>query len=189
MSARNWQVSEQNGWLHIGFGLPGHINHGPQHFTEFEIQRVLSFGLEKHQEVLYLLDVLSIDKVSVCLNNLDTSLLPKLDSGLLLVADAALLGIESQETEYVGSGMIEDHYEDYTFIVRFDRPEMYFRNTTKTNDWEPSQYGYEIPQDYQPKLLAEFKQYSPKSFVSSFDISDFKAWGQLHNHVRALNLS
>jgi hypothetical protein len=186
MKSREWIVTSDNGWLHVGYALRGHINHGPQHDTEFEIQKVLSFGSTARNGLLGALGAKSDSETNELLDNLKLSGLDAMDSLLLEHADAGLIGSESQTSEYVGSGMIEDHYTDYSCIVRFDNAEMSFRNTTQTNDWEPSKNEYEIEASQQTQLLKIYGQATRKSFFESFDISDFRAWNDLHKHIRAL---
>jgi hypothetical protein len=186
MKSREWIVTSENGWLHVGYALRGQINHGPQHDTQFEVQKVLSFGSTARNGLLGALGTKSDSEINELLENLKLSELDAIDSLLLKHADAGLIGSESQTSEYVGSGMIEDYYTDYSCIVRFDKAEMSFRNTDQTNDWEPSKYQYEIEPSQQDLLLQIYGQSSRKSFFEIFNISDFRAWNDLHNHVRSL---
>lgn len=184
---REWIVTSENGWLHVGYALRSHINHGPQHDTEFEIQKVLSFGSNAGNGLFEALGAKSATEANELLETLKLSELDEIDSLLLQHADAGLIGNESQTSEYMGSGMIEDHYTDYSCIVRFDKEEMSFRTTTQTNDWEPSKCDYEIETSQQDKLLEIYGKSSRKSFFEAFNISDFRAWNELHKHVRELS--
>jgi hypothetical protein len=187
MKSREWIVTIENGWLHVGYAVRGHINHGPQNDTEFETQKVLSFANTAKDKLLEALGTKSEIDTNELLEKLKLSELGEIDSLLLQHADAGLIGNESQTSEYMGSGMIEDHYTDYSCIVRFDKAEMSFRTTTQTNDWEPSKSDYEIETKQQDQLLEIYGKSSRKSFFEAFNISDFRAWNELHKHVRELS--
>ena len=160
------------------------MQHGPQHSTETRIDRVFSFGKTKTIEVLEMFGFETIDEFKAFAESLTKLEQERFDRQLGWLADAGLMGIQSQESEYVGSGMVEDYYLSRSWVVRFDRDEMIFKSTNQTNDWEPSVFELRIPWSAQRPLLDSLNYSSSREMFADFDRGSWEAWSALELKCR-----
>lgn len=185
--AREWIATKANGWLHVGWAIRESVHHGPQHDTEFEVQKVFSYKAAAASLLLEALGVQDADEVTAKLIKKSPDDLLDLDGLLITLADAGLLGIEMQTSEYVGSGMIEDNYDSYSLVMRFDGQTVQFTHVTQFNDENRSVTEYEVPVDAQTLLLSQFNgKTDRKQFFDSIDLFEFKTWHELHVQVREI---
>lgn len=183
---REWIATQAHGWLHVGWATRSNIHHGPQYETEFEVQKVLSYKAASAKAILAALGASNDDQAIQILSDSTPTDYARLDDLLVNLADTGLLGIESQTSEYVGSGMIEDHYDNYSLLVRFDEQIIHLTHVTRFNDDDSSISEYEIPIESHSTLLSQYGHVDKKLFFKSFNLSDFKAWHGLHEQIRAL---
>lgn len=184
--ARQWIATQADGWLHIGWATRSSIHHGPQHDTDFETQKVFSYKAASAKAILAALGASNDDQAMQILNDSTPADYARLDDLLVNLADSGLLGIESQTSEYVGSGMIEDHYDNYSLLVRFDEQVIHLTHVSRYNDYDSSISEHEIPVESHSTLLSQYGHVDNKLFFESFSLSDFKAWHGLHEQIRAL---